>query len=60
MHMSERNNAKYITKKRALKAFRLSNCDFDCQVSDSKKCIVEEGGCNRYKIFKKAINTNEQ
>ena len=57
--MSERNNERYITKKRALRSFRLSNCNFDCVVNDAEKCIKEQGGCNRYKIFKKAINSHE-
>lgn len=45
--------------KKAENAFRLAVCRFECKDSNNKvyKCISEEGGCNRYKIFMTKLNS---
>lgn len=47
------------SSKKAEEAFKLAICRFECKDSSRKvaKCITEEGGCNRYKIFIKKINS---
>lgn len=52
------NNQK-IKKSDALKAFSQTVCFIDCEktLKKSNKCIVEEGGCTKYKMFKIKIES---
>ena len=45
--------------KKAENAFQLAVCKFECKSKNEhvEKCIKEEGGCNKYKIFIKKINS---